>query len=132
MGISVCVKNAGRKPAWWCTPLIPALGGGRGRQISEFKASLVCCHVCSRPARKTRPPVLLTAVYSANFRLHLSRFNLFSLHFSPSSISLKPQASHSYILSVPIHSQQAASPHQARSFSQSGRQGHVSTKYGLV
>jgi hypothetical protein len=24
------------------------------------------------------------------------------------------------------------SPHQARSFSQSGQQGHVSTKYGLV
>ena len=26
---------------WWRTPLIPALGGGRGRWISEFKASLV-------------------------------------------------------------------------------------------
>jgi hypothetical protein len=26
---------------WWCTPLIPALGKGRGRWISEFKASLV-------------------------------------------------------------------------------------------
>jgi hypothetical protein len=25
---------------WWRTPLIPVLGG-RGRQISEFKASLV-------------------------------------------------------------------------------------------
>jgi hypothetical protein len=37
-----------------------------------------------------------------------------------------------YILSAPIHSQQATSPHQARSFSQSGQQGHVSTKYGLV
>jgi hypothetical protein len=23
---------------WWCTPLIP---GGRGKQISEFKASLI-------------------------------------------------------------------------------------------
>jgi hypothetical protein len=37
-----------------------------------------------------------------------------------------------YILSAPIHSQQATSPHQARSFSQSGWQRHVSTKYGLV
>jgi hypothetical protein len=37
-----------------------------------------------------------------------------------------------YIHSTPIHSRQATPPHQARSFSQSGRQGHVSTKYGLV
>jgi hypothetical protein len=35
--------------AWWCTPLIPALGG-RGRQISEFEASLVY-RVSSRTAR---------------------------------------------------------------------------------
>jgi hypothetical protein len=35
--------------AWWHTPLIPALGG-RGRQISELKASLVC-KVSSRTAR---------------------------------------------------------------------------------
>jgi hypothetical protein len=39
------------------------------------------CRVCSRPARTTRPPVLLTTVYSANFRLHLSGFNFFSLNF---------------------------------------------------
>ena len=84
------------------------------------------CRVRSRPARTTRPPVLLTAVYSANFSLHLSTSS-----FS-SSISPEPRASHSYILSVLIHSQQATSPHQACSFSQSGRQGHVSTKYGLV
>jgi hypothetical protein len=37
-----------------------------------------------------------------------------------------------YILSAPIHSQQAMPPHQARRFSQSGQQGHASTKYGLV
>jgi hypothetical protein len=35
--------------AWWCTPLIPALGG-RGRRISEFEASLVY-KVSSRTAR---------------------------------------------------------------------------------
>jgi hypothetical protein len=34
---------------WWCTPLIPSLRG-RGRQISEFKASLVY-KVSSRTAR---------------------------------------------------------------------------------
>jgi hypothetical protein len=39
------------------------------------------CHVRSRPARTTRPPVLLTTVYSANFRLHLSRFIFISLNF---------------------------------------------------
>jgi hypothetical protein len=44
---------------------------------------LIPCRVRSRPARRTRPPVLLTAVYSANFRLHLSRFNFISLNFIP-------------------------------------------------
>jgi hypothetical protein len=41
---------------WWCTPLIPALGG-RGRWISEFKASLVY-KVSSRTARATEKPRL--------------------------------------------------------------------------
>jgi hypothetical protein len=52
---------------WWCTPLIPALGG-RGRQISEFEASLgrqisefeasLVYKVSSRVARATqRNPV---------------------------------------------------------------------------
>jgi hypothetical protein len=41
---------------WWCTPLIPALGG-IGRQISEFKASLVF-RMSSRTTRATqRNPV---------------------------------------------------------------------------
>jgi hypothetical protein len=39
------------------------------------------------------------------------------LYISVVYISLEPWASHSYILSVPIHSQQATSPHQAHSFS---------------
>ena len=37
---------------WWRWPLIPALGG-RGRQISEFEASLVY-RVSSRTARVTQ------------------------------------------------------------------------------
>ena len=42
--------------AWWRTPLIPH-SGGRGRRISEFKASLVY-KVSSRTARATqRNPV---------------------------------------------------------------------------
>jgi len=41
---------------WWCTSLIPALRS-RGKQISEFKASLVY-RVCSRIAKATqRNPV---------------------------------------------------------------------------
>jgi tartrate dehydratase alpha subunit/fumarate hydratase class I-like protein len=49
---------------WWCTPLIPAIGvgvgGRRGRQISEFKASLVY-KVSSRTARAIqRNPVSKT------------------------------------------------------------------------
>jgi hypothetical protein len=95
-------------------------GGTRGQQ--GLLTSLHC-HICSRPARTTRPPGLLTAVYSASFNRYLSRFIFFSL---------EPRVSLSYILSAPSHSQQATSPHQACSFSQSGRQGHVSTKYGLV
>jgi hypothetical protein len=48
------LENSGR--AWWCRPLIPALGG-RGRRISEFKTSLVY-RVSSRTARATqRNPV---------------------------------------------------------------------------
>jgi hypothetical protein len=38
---------------WWCTPLIPALGG-RGRWISEFEASLVY-RVSSRTGYTEKP-----------------------------------------------------------------------------
>jgi hypothetical protein len=38
---------------------------------------LAACRIRSQPARTTRPPVLLTAVYSASFSLHLSRFIFF-------------------------------------------------------
>jgi hypothetical protein len=48
------------------------------------------------------------------------------------SLSLLTWASHSYILTAPIHLLQATSPHQARSFGQSEPQGHVSTKYGFA
>ena len=46
----------------------------------EIKDFLELCRVCSRPARTTRPPVLLTAVYSANFSLHLSLFIFFLIY----------------------------------------------------
>jgi hypothetical protein len=49
-----CVqKLRGQLSPWWCTPLIPALGGGgvgKGRRISESEASLVY-RVSSRTAR---------------------------------------------------------------------------------
>jgi hypothetical protein len=41
----------------------------------------------------------------------------FFLYISLVYISPEPWASHSFILSVPIHAQQATPPHQARSFS---------------
>ena len=100
------------------------LTGRRENVVFSLISLFNSCRICSRPARTTWPPVLLTAIYSASFSLHLSPSS--SLSFP------EPRASHSYILSAPIHSQQAASPHQARSFSQSGPQGHISTKYGLV
>jgi hypothetical protein len=46
------LKNQHKAGQWWRTPLIPALGG-RGRQISEFEASLVFL-VNSRTARATQ------------------------------------------------------------------------------
>jgi hypothetical protein len=54
-----------------------------------FPVRATICHICSQPARTTRPPVLLTTVYSASFSLHLSpssslsRFISLPLHFSP-------------------------------------------------
>ena len=52
-------KIQGRAEQWWPTPLIPTLcgGGGRGRRISEFKASLVY-RVNSRTARSIQRPCL--------------------------------------------------------------------------
>jgi hypothetical protein len=61
--------------AWWHTPLVPALGGwggggGRGRQISEFEASLVY-KVSSRTARAIqRNPVSNNNNNNNNKELH--------------------------------------------------------------
>jgi hypothetical protein len=62
----------------------------------------------------------------ASFSLRLSSSSSLSLFIS----FPQPQASHSYILSAPIHSGHVTSP--GADFSQSGQQGHVSTKYRLV
>jgi hypothetical protein len=43
--------------------------------------------------------------------------HVYSVLFLLVYISPEPWASHSFILSVPIHAQQATSPHQVRSFS---------------
>ena len=43
--------------------------------------------------------------------------HVYSVLFLLVYISPEPWASHSFILSVPIHAQQATPPHQARSFS---------------
>ena len=119
--------------AWYCGKGLVERGeawsqciltGRRENVVFSLISLFNSCRICPQPAKTTWPPVLLTAVYSASFSLHLSPSS--SLSFP------EPRASHSYILSAPIHSQQAASPHQARSFSQLGWQGHVSTKYGLV
>ena len=52
-------------------------------------------------------PVYISLVYISPLFLYLPCFY----------ISPEPWASHSFILSVPIHAQQATPPHQARSFS---------------
>jgi hypothetical protein len=49
--------------------------------LKAYLMMMVECRVRSRPARTTRPPVLLRAVYSANFSLHLSRFNFYLFIF---------------------------------------------------
>jgi hypothetical protein len=72
-----------------------------------------------RPVRKTQHGrILLNSLYYRNTLMLLRG------PWEPREVCL-------YTLS-PIHSWQATPPHQARSFSQSGRHGHVSTKYGLV
>jgi hypothetical protein len=54
---------------WWHTPLIKALGG-RGRQISEFEASVVY-RVSSRTARATqRNPVSKSKQTNKNKNKH--------------------------------------------------------------
>jgi hypothetical protein len=73
---------------------------------------LLPCRVLSRPARTTRPPVLLTAVYSANFSLHLSLQFYLSSSFSP-----KSRASHSQ--SPSTHSR----PHHLTRHAASANQG---------
>ena len=93
--------------------------------------SLLLCRVCSRPARTTRPPVLLTTVYSANFHLHLSHFN-FSLIFIslPSSFSPLNPGPFTLIYSQPPSTH--GRPCHLTRHAASANQGHVSTKYGLV
>ena len=78
-------------------------------------------------------PLFLSPLFISPLFLYLPRLYLPIITILSRIIILPlTRASHSYILSALIHSQQATSPHQACSFSQSGRQGHASTKYGLV
>ena len=66
------------------------LTGRRENVVFSLISLFNSCRICSRPAKTTWPPVLLTAVYSASFSLHLS---------PSSSLSPKPWASHSHTLS---------------------------------
>jgi hypothetical protein len=65
------------------------------------------------PGRTTLQQDPSAHVYSVLFLLVYISLVYISLVY----ISLEPWASHSFILSVPIHAQQATPPHQARSFS---------------
>ena len=57
-------------------------------------------------------------VYSVLFLLvYISLVYISPVYISLVYISPEPWASHFFILSVPIHAQQATPPHQARSFS---------------
>jgi hypothetical protein len=53
---------------------------------------MVCC-IRPRPARTTRPPVLLTAVYSATFSLHLSPSSSLSPNPGPLTLIYSQPAS---------------------------------------
>ena len=78
--------------------LFPILRRGKVSTLwSSFFFSFMCfancnlylgCRVRSRPARTARPPVLLTAVYSANFSLPLSSFSLFISPPNPGPLTL--------------------------------------------
>jgi hypothetical protein len=82
------------------------------------KVACFCCTHLSRQGRHNKVRFFSTAFIAGTPQCH---------HGDPGN----PGRS-AYIHSAPIHSRQAKSPHQACSFSQSGQQRHVSTKYGLV
>jgi hypothetical protein len=89
-------------------------------RMAKIKNSGDCC-VCSRPARTIRAPVLLTAVYSANFSLPLSSFSLFISPPNPGPLTLI------YSQLPSTHSRPCHVTRYAASANQ-GSRGHISTK----
>jgi hypothetical protein len=76
--------------------------------ISPLFISLPCLYL---------PCFYISLVYISPLFISPLFISLPCLYLSLVYISLEPWASHSLILSVPIHAQQATPPHQARSFS---------------
>jgi hypothetical protein len=75
-------------------------------------------HSPNWPGRTTLQQDPSAHVYSVLFLLvYISLVYISLVFISLVYISPEPWASHSFILSVPIHSQQATPPHQVRSFS---------------
>jgi hypothetical protein len=91
------------------------------QHVGCFPFSILCpfpgtlCLLCTPnwPGRTTLQQDPSADVYSVLFLLvYISLVYISLVYISP-----EPWASHSFILSVPIHAQQATPPHQARSFS---------------
>jgi hypothetical protein len=66
------------------------------------------CRVCSQPARTTRPPVLLTVVYSANFSLPLLSS---SSSISPNNNNNNPLSNNNYPSNPGLSLLYTLSPH---------------------
>jgi hypothetical protein len=86
--------------------------------ISIYNPNFCCFFACQDSVNLWR----LLSTSKNDMTTSSSNSSLFSM-LQSSSLSLhlffspEPWASRSYILSAPIHSRQATSPHQARSFS---------------
>ncbi|EDL35739.1 mCG1037449, partial [Mus musculus] len=91
---------------------------------NDATAGSFCTRLFSPVSSFSISPLFISPLFISPLFLYLSCFYISLVYISPlivilSRIIILPltRASHSYILSVPIHAQQATPPHQARSFS---------------
>jgi hypothetical protein len=86
-----------------------------GRGANKSSPNYFCM---SRPLSTSKNDTTTSPSNNSLFSmLQSSSLFIFFLIYLLVYISPEPWASHSFILSVPIHAQQATPPHQARSFS---------------
>ena len=104
----------------------PCAGVARAQLARKNDAATgsFCTRLFSPVSSFSISPLFISPLFISPLFLYLSCFYISLVYISPSFlylpcfyISPEPWASHSFILSVHIHAQQATPPHQARSFS---------------